>query len=213
MKTFSLVALILLLCSCSAPHHDSTQAVKQFYTSWMTTFTNDVNTPDDTTALMQRYVAKEVIHRLALIQSLYEQEIVGADYFMYAQDYAPEWIPQLRVGKAHPFLGGEKVDVLLATESTPIHLEVYTRWEEGRWKIYRVRDADRGYEQPIYDAGAITRLRPGQRKSRRNIRSIKKGNRHRSLVRTGEVKAPLASGSYSVAENSKPKTTQALFKI
>lgn len=54
MKTFSLVALILLLCSCSAPHHDSTQAVKQFYTSWMTTFTNDVNTPDDTTALMQR---------------------------------------------------------------------------------------------------------------------------------------------------------------
>ncbi|EHC77027.1 Putative lipoprotein [Salmonella enterica subsp. enterica serovar Montevideo str. S5-403] len=55
MKTFSLVALILLLCSCSAPHHDSTQAVKQFYTSWMTTFTNDVNTPDDTTALMQRY--------------------------------------------------------------------------------------------------------------------------------------------------------------
>ncbi|SQJ17479.1 putative periplasmic protein [Salmonella enterica subsp. enterica] len=108
MKTFSLVALILLLCSCSAPHHDSTQAVKQFYTSWMTTFTNDVNTPDDTTALMQRYVAKEVIHRLALIQSLYEQEIVGADYFMYAQDYAPEWIPQLRVGKAHPFLGGEK---------------------------------------------------------------------------------------------------------
>ncbi|SUH36036.1 putative periplasmic protein [Salmonella enterica subsp. enterica] len=165
-ETFSLVALILLLCSCSAPHHDSTQAVKQFYTSWMTTFTNDVNTPDDTTALMQRYVAKEVIHRLALIQSLYEQEIVGADYFMYAQDYAPEWIPQLRVGKAHPFLGGEKVDVLLATESTPIHLEVYTRWEEGRWKIYRVRDADKDYEQPIYDAGAITRLRPGQRKSR-----------------------------------------------
>lgn len=212
MKTFSLVALILLLCSCSAPQHDSTQAVKQFYTSWMTTFTNDVNPPDDTTALMQRYVAKEVIHRLALIQSLYEQEIVGADYFMYAQDYAPEWIPQLRVGKAHPFLGGEKVDVLLATESTPIHLEVYTRWEEGRWKIYRVRDADKGYEQPIYDAGAITQAEAWSAKVARNIRSIKKGNRHRSLVRTGEVKAPLASGAYSVAENSKPKITQALFK-
>lgn len=213
MKTFSLVALILLLCSCSAPHHDSTQAVKQFYTSWMTTFTNDVNPPDDTTALMQRYVAKEVILRLALIQSLYEQEIVGADYFMYAQDYAPEWIPQLRVGKAHPFLGGEKVDVLLGTESTPIHLEVYTRWEEGRWKIYRVRDADRGYEQRFMTQAPSPRLRPGQQKSRRNIRSIKKGNRHRSLVRTGEVKAPISSGSYSVAENSKPKTTQALFKI
>lgn len=155
MKTFSLVALILLLCSCSTPH-DSTQAVKQFYTSWMIAFTNDLDTPDDATALMQRYVAKEVIHRLTLIQSLYEQEIMEADYFMYVQDYAPEWIPQLQVGKAHPFLGGEKVDVQLGTESTPIHLEVYTRWEEGRWKIYRVRDAGNGYEQPIYDAGAIT---------------------------------------------------------
>ncbi|WP_348226029.1 DUF3828 domain-containing protein, partial [Salmonella enterica] len=69
-------------------------------------------------------------------------------------DYAPEWIPQLRAGKAHPFLAAEKVDVLLATESTPIHLEAYTRWEEGRWKIYRDRGADRGYEQPIYDACA-----------------------------------------------------------
>ncbi len=156
MKTFSLVALILLLCSCSAPHHDSTQAVKQFYTSWMTTFMNDVNTPDDTTALMQRYVAKEVIHRPALIQSLYEQEIVGADYFMYAQDYAPEWIPQLRVGKAHPFLGGEKWMFCWLQSQRP-STEVYTRWEEGRWKIYRVRDADKDYEQPIYDAGAITR--------------------------------------------------------
>ncbi|EED7439697.1 YbjP/YqhG family protein [Salmonella enterica] len=156
MKTFSLVALILLLCSCSTPHHDSTQAVKHFYTSWMIAFTNDLDTPDDATALMQRYVAKEVIHRLTLIQSLYEQEIMEADYFMYVQDYAPKWIPQLQVGKAHPFLGGEKVDVQLGTESTPIHLEVYTRWEEGRWKIYRVRDAGNGYEQPIYDAGAIT---------------------------------------------------------
>ncbi|HCM1978478.1 TPA: YbjP/YqhG family protein [Salmonella enterica subsp. houtenae serovar 47:z36:-] len=156
MKTFSLIALILLLCSCAMPHRDSTQDVRQFYSAWMTTFTNDPHAPGDTTALMQRYVAKEVIHRLDLILSLYEQEIVASDYFMYVQDYAPEWIPQLRVGQAHPFLGGEKVDVQLATESTPIHLEVYTCWEEGRWKIYRVRDADKGYEQPIYDAGAIT---------------------------------------------------------
>lgn len=78
---------------------------------------------------------------------------------MYTQDYAPEWIPQLRLGKAHPFLGGEKVDVQLGTGSTPLHLEVYTRWEEGRWKIYRVREADKGYEQPIYDAGAITQAK------------------------------------------------------
>ncbi|EHC69480.1 Putative lipoprotein [Salmonella enterica subsp. enterica serovar Mississippi str. A4-633] len=73
MKTFSLVALILLLCSCSAPHHDSTQAVKQFYTSWMTTFTNDVNTPDDTTALMQRYVTllKRLFINVTLLKRLF----------------------------------------------------------------------------------------------------------------------------------------------
>ncbi|VEA29217.1 putative periplasmic protein [Salmonella enterica subsp. enterica] len=213
MKTFSLVALILLLCSCSAPHHDSTQAVKQFYTSWMTTFTNDVNPPDDTTALMQRYVAKEVIHRLALIQSLYEQEIVGADYFMYAQDYAPEWIPQLRVGKAHPFLAEKKWMFCWLQSQRP-----------STWKFIPVgkRDAGKftafGMLIRVMNSRFMTqapspRLRPGQRKSRRNIRSIKKGNRHRSLVRTGEVKAPIASGAYSVAENSKPKITQALFKI
>ncbi|KYF17697.1 hypothetical protein AIZ04_25460, partial [Salmonella enterica subsp. enterica serovar Typhimurium] len=67
MKTFSLVSLILLRCCCSAPHLDSTLAVKQFYTLWITTFTNDVNSPDDTTSLMQRYVANVGIHRLALI--------------------------------------------------------------------------------------------------------------------------------------------------
>ncbi len=213
MKTFSLVALILLLCSCSAPHHDSTQAVKQFYTSWMTTFTNDVNTPDDTTALMQRYVAKEVIHRLALIQSLYEQEIVGADYFMYAQDYAPGGFHSYGLGR-HTLSSAEKKWMFCWLQSQ----------RPSTWKFIPVgkRDAGKftafGMLTGVMNSRFMTqapspRLRPGQRKSRRNIRSIKKGNRHRSLVRTGEVKAPLASGSYSVAENSKPKTTQALFKI
>ena len=65
----------------------------------------------------------------------------------------------LRVGQAQPFLGGEKLNLQLGTESAPIRLEVYTRWEEGRWKIYRVRDAGRHYEQPIYNAGEITRAR------------------------------------------------------
>jgi hypothetical protein len=32
---------------------------------------------------------------------------------------------------------------------------VYTRWEEGRWKIYRVRDLDNQFEHPIYSAGDI----------------------------------------------------------
>lgn len=123
MKTFSFIALILLLCGCTTTHHDSTEDVKQFYLAWMSAYTQN----RDTSALMQRYVAKDVINRLAMIDTLYEQEILDADYFMYVQDYAPEWIPQLRVGQARPFLGGEKVDVQLGTESAPVWLEVYTR--------------------------------------------------------------------------------------
>ncbi len=159
MKAFPLIVLILLICGCTPSHRDSTQDVKQFYLSWMKNYTQDPDAPRETSALLQRYVAKEVIGRLALIDTLYEQEIVQADYFMYVQDYAPAWIPLLRVGQAQPFLGGEKLNLQLGTESAPIRLEVYTRWEEGRWKIYRVRDAGRHYEQPIYNAGEITRAR------------------------------------------------------
>ena len=83
MKAFPLIALVLLLCSCSSSRSDSTQDVKQFYLAWMSAYTQD----RDTSALMQRYVAKDVIDRLALIGSLYEQEIINSDYFMYVQDY------------------------------------------------------------------------------------------------------------------------------
>ncbi|MDE9620717.1 YbjP/YqhG family protein [Citrobacter portucalensis] len=161
MKTFSLITLILALCGCSAPHRDSTQDVKQFYFAWMNNYTQDLDTPHDTSALLQHYVAKDVINRLALIDSLYEQEILDSDYFMYVQDYDSEWIPLLRVGPAQPFLGGEKVEVQLGgpTGEAPILLEVYTCWEEGRWKIYRVRDLGNQFEQPIYSAGDIARAK------------------------------------------------------
>lgn len=161
MKAFSLIALILVLCGCSAPHRDSTQDVKQFYLAWMYIYTQDLDTPHDASTLLQRYVAKDVINRLTLIDSFYEQEIMDSDYFMYVQDYAPEWIPLLRVGAAQPFLGGEKVEVQLGgpTGEAPMQLEVYTRWEGGRWKIYRVRDLGNQFEQPIYSAGDIAQAR------------------------------------------------------
>ncbi|EPB2250153.1 YbjP/YqhG family protein [Citrobacter sp. FDAARGOS_156] len=157
MKAFSLIALVLLLCGCSTPRHDSSRDVKQFYLAWMSAYTQE----RDTSALMQRYVAKDVINRLALIDGLYEQEILDSDYFMYVQDYDPEWIPLLRVGPAQPFLGGEKVEVQLGgpTGAPPMLLEVYTRWEDRRWKIYRVRNISDHYEQPIYSAGDITRAK------------------------------------------------------
>ncbi|HBM9258075.1 TPA: YbjP/YqhG family protein [Citrobacter freundii] len=157
MKAFSLIALVLLLCGCSTPRHDSSRDVKQFYLAWMSAYTQE----RDTSALMQRYVAKDVINRLSLIDSLYEQEILDSDYFMYVQDYDPEWIPLLRVEPAQSFLGGEKMEVHLdgPTGEAPMQLEVYTRWEEGRWKIYRVRDLDNQFEHPIYSAGDIARAK------------------------------------------------------
>lgn len=161
MKTFLLLPLILLLCRCSTPSQESANDVKQFYLAWMTALTAESDTSHNTTELMQRYVAKEVIDRLTLIDSFHEQEIVDSDYFMYAQDYAPEWIPQLQVGQARPFLGGEKVDVQLGGpgDQPTIRLEVYTRREGKRWKIYRVRDVGNHFEHPIYSAGAIARAR------------------------------------------------------
>lgn len=213
MKTFSLVALILLLCSCSTPHHDSTQAVKQFYTSWMTTFTNDVNPPDDTTALMQRYVAKEVIHRLALYSPFMNRRLWGQIILCMRRTMRQSGFHSYGLGR-HTLSSVAKKWMFCWLQSQ----------RPSIWKFIPVgkRDAGKftafGMLIRVMNSRFMTqapspRLRPGQQKSRRNIRSIKKGNRHRSLVRTGEVKAPISSGSYSVAENSKPKTTQALFKI
>ena len=45
------------------------------------------------------------------------------------------------------------------TGEVPMLLEVYTRWEDRRWKIYRVRDISDRYEQPIYSTGDITRAK------------------------------------------------------
>lgn len=112
MKAFPL-RLSCCFAAAPHPHRDSTQDINQFYLSWMKTFTEDQDTPHDKSALMQRYVAKELINRLTLIDNLYEQEIVASDYFMYVQDYAPEWIAKFHAGTASAFLGGEKVDVRL----------------------------------------------------------------------------------------------------
>ncbi len=101
----------------------------------------------------------------------------------------------------HPSSEWRKVDVLLATESTPIHPEVYTRWEEWTLEnsVSRFRDADVAGEQPIYDAGAITRAEARQRKSRRNIRGIKREPPSVSCSYRRVLKR-LRSGAYPVAE-------------
>lgn len=158
MKPLLAFISVLLLCSCSGCHGSSTQAVKQFYQAWVTNYIKEPQTAD-APAILQQYVAHDLIDRLVLINGFYEQEIVNSDYFMYVQDYAPEWISHLQVSQAQPYLGGEKINVQLGgpDAKNPVQLDVYTRREQGRWKIYRVRDATNHYEHPVYSAGAIAR--------------------------------------------------------
>ncbi|HCD7550152.1 TPA: YbjP/YqhG family protein [Citrobacter farmeri] len=159
-----ILSLLLLLLSGCTVHHDtsSRSVVNQFYLQYMTIYTsdNDESLINYTNPIYGKYVSTEIIQRLKQIDNYYEQEIVNSDYFMYVQDYAPEWIAKFHTGTASAFLGGEKVEVWLGDSSTRlIHLLVYTRREDGQWKIYRVRDLTNQFEHPIYDAGAIARAR------------------------------------------------------
>lgn len=159
MKAFSLIVLILLLAACST-FHSSTQDVQQFYSAWMKLCSLEQDTSPAASALMQRYVARDVIARLKLINTFYEQQIVESDYFMYTQDCPPEGKSTFHTGTVSAFLGGEKVDVWLGdSDNRDIHLIVYTRREDNQWKIYRVRDLTHPFEHPIYSAGALTHAR------------------------------------------------------
>lgn len=159
-----ILPLILLLLSACNIHNDtsSRNMVSQFYPQYMAIYAsdNDKSLINYTNPIYEKYVSTEIIRRLKKIDDYYEQEIVASDYFMYVQDYAPEWIAKFHAGTASAFLGGEKVDVWLGDSDTRlIHLMVYTRRENGQWKIYRVRDLTHQFEHPIYDAGAIARAR------------------------------------------------------
>ncbi len=97
---------------------------------------------------MQRYVAKEVIHRLALIQSFMNRKLWGRLFYVCAGLCAR--VDSTVTGwEAHPFLGGEKWMFCWAQVNAHSRKFSALRWEEGRWKIYRVRDADKGYEQRL----------------------------------------------------------------
>lgn len=148
-----------MLAGC-VEQRDSTLTVQKFYREYMILYTSNqgITLTDYNQPIFKEFISKETTRQLSLIDGLYEQEILSADYFLNVQDYDAAWIKDLKVGNAESFLGGEKIEVLIGGPpgTQPEHLIVYTRKEEGRWKIYRVRDAAHQYEQPIYDAGAIT---------------------------------------------------------
>jgi hypothetical protein len=67
---------------------------------------------------------------------LYEQEIIGSDYFTYTQDYAAEWIPDLSVSNAINSASGKVVNVQLGVgNERKLLLKVYLRMKTVNGKF------------------------------------------------------------------------------
>ncbi|WHP32715.1 DUF3828 domain-containing protein [Trabulsiella odontotermitis] len=156
---FTFVLLMTLLTGCASSGEPTSRGiVTLFYQQYMRLFTSDQNQSliDYSNPVYNKYVSADVIQRLKKIDGYYEQEIVSSDYFMYMQDYAPEWISEFHTGRTTPFLGGETVEVFLADADHHFtQLLVYTRKENNQWKIYRVRDLTNHFEHAIYSSGDI----------------------------------------------------------
>lgn len=161
MKRLLLPAVILLVACSSVPNQNqqATEQAKEFYTSYLTQFGSNVTAPYPSDKL-NKYVSADTIGRINAIQDIPEQELMESDYFTYVQDYSSDWVPQLRVEGATPFLGGEVVQVMEGVENGGyIHLEAFLRREDGIWKIYRVRDVTNNHEHPIFNSGAIAQAK------------------------------------------------------
>ncbi|WP_407439193.1 YbjP/YqhG family protein [Lelliottia sp.] len=167
LKGLFLTVLSLMLFACGSYQNDNPETTTRlFYQQYLHAFA-DFDPADaehsplaDNSPLLREFVASDTRSRIAEIQQIYEQEILEADYFTYSQDYAPEWVELLEVGKAHMQLGGATLQVNLGIgEKKPLQLMVYLRREDDRWKIYRVRDITNNYEQTIFDDAAIKAAR------------------------------------------------------
>lgn len=152
----AIVLCACLLSACSAKQYQSApMRVHSFYSTYLMSLTSSDNnySPSE----LREYVSADTLKRLDNIESIPEQDLIGSDYFAYAQDYDPSWVSALTVGDARSFMGGEILPVWIGKEhGGKLELQVYVRRESGTWKIYRVRDVTDNYEHPIFNAGAIT---------------------------------------------------------
>lgn len=155
----AIVLCACLLSACSVkPDQNVATRVHSFYSTYLMSLTSSDNeySPSD----LHEYVSADTIKRLDDIESIPEQDLIGSDYFAYAQDYDPSWVSALNVGSAKSFMGGEVMPVWIGRENgEKLELEVFVRYEAGAWRIYRVRDVTDNYEHPIFNAGAITRAK------------------------------------------------------
>ena len=163
-----LIALItLMLPSCSEPKSESPESVVQaFYQQYLRAFAdfdpvNAEHSPmADNSPLIGKYIAADTAARIADLHQIYEQGILDSDYFTYCQDYAPEWVAALKVGKASPQADSVSVPVSIGIEEGKyLQLMVYLKHEGNGWKIYRVKNKTDNYEQNIFDDDAIKQAR------------------------------------------------------
>ncbi|WP_276642274.1 DUF3828 domain-containing protein [Siccibacter turicensis] len=155
MRTLILVVMCLLTaCANSSGQTDAIKQAQAFYGSYLMALADDDSGYPD--SKLREYVSSDTLARIAMIQSMPEQDLLTSDYFTYTQDYDPAWIQALRVDNARLFMGGWVVQVrLVIEEGKTLRLEAFMRHESGIWKIYRVRDLTDGYEHPIFNSGAI----------------------------------------------------------
>ncbi|ELY4871592.1 YbjP/YqhG family protein [Cronobacter sakazakii] len=155
----AIVLCAFLLSACAVkPEQSAPTRVHSFYSTYLMSLTSS----DHQYSLsdLREYVSADTLKRLEDIESISEQDLIGSDYFAYAQDYDPSWISALTVGAARPFMGGEVMSVWIGREGgKKLELEVFVRRESDIWKIYRVRDVTDNYEHPIFNAGAIARAK------------------------------------------------------
>ncbi|WP_320710783.1 YbjP/YqhG family protein [Enterobacter sp. 302C9] len=152
----NVLLMCLLLTGCATQMDTPEKRTHDFYTFYLTAFVTDSKEDNLDSPKMREYIARDTLFRLQKIFYLYEQEIIGSDYFTYTQDYAAEWIPDLSVSNAINSVSGKVVNVELGVgHEQKQQLNVYLRNEDGKWKIYRVTDASHHFEHYIFDDRAI----------------------------------------------------------
>lgn len=155
----AIVLCTCLLSACSVkPDQSAPSRVRSFYSTYLMSLTSSDNiySPSE----LREYVSADTLKRLDDIESIPEQDLIGSDYFAYAQDYDSSWVSALTVGDAKPFMGGKMLPVWIGKEyGGKLELQVFVRRESGTWKIYRVHDVTDNYEHPIFNAGAISRAK------------------------------------------------------
>ena len=81
-------ALLLIFCmtlaSCTAHIESPENRMEQFYLFYLNAFVSDNHQDSLDSAQMRDFVANDTRLRLKEVMSIYEQEIIGADYFTYS---------------------------------------------------------------------------------------------------------------------------------